>query len=572
MKLVELRIKNFRGLGGDENKIRFDDSNIIFLIGQNNVGKSSILYAYEYFVSAKKKALVSDFFKHDQSNKIIIEGDFLKEESDEEDSVFKKEKDWVNKWVQDGSGYITIKKEWDSADKEGTKYTKDKSGEWVKNGFGGLETIFTKHAPSVVFIKAIETVESLEKSVNDIIDKEHIKKLEKDYKAEFDDAVTSIKKIQDKITSSDNIGEINTRVNEYFKCVFPKLELKISVKDEGGIDLAKAFKTNHSIDVKKDGVERKETFDQHGHGVIRQALFNFLAFVKNSSKSEKKEYMLLFEEPELFLHPKSEYLLREQLYEIAKDSPFQVVCATHSPKMIDISKTHSSLVRVIKEPDETTKTFQVGHNIFQNEDNKDFVQMVNRFNPYVCDSFYADNVLLLEGDTEAIVCRLILDKKYPDKDIHVLNTGSKNNIPFFQRILSHFNIEYVVIHDSDTRYVYNKAKDGLVLNKEGEKKNNSAWTLNNSIWKEIEKSRESGIKANRLVSVYDFETLNGYKVERELGKPLSAFKFVSSKLAAEEKLPIFDQIDEIVKNSFSKGWDQLEIDKIEEPTLKEEEE
>ena len=44
---------------------------------------------------------------------------------------------------------------------------------------------------------------------------------------------------------------------------------------------------------------------------------------------------------------------------------FQILCATHSPIMVDISKPHSSLVRVIKDENEYTKTYQVGHNIFQ---------------------------------------------------------------------------------------------------------------------------------------------------------------------------------------------------------------
>lgn len=42
MKLQKLIIKNFRGLKG-ENVINFENSNIIFLIGQNNVGKSTFL-------------------------------------------------------------------------------------------------------------------------------------------------------------------------------------------------------------------------------------------------------------------------------------------------------------------------------------------------------------------------------------------------------------------------------------------------------------------------------------------------------------------------------------------------
>ena len=61
MKLLKLTVKNFRGLKGDKNIINFDDSDIIFLIGQNDVGKSTFLRAYECFVNSKQQAAKSDF-------------------------------------------------------------------------------------------------------------------------------------------------------------------------------------------------------------------------------------------------------------------------------------------------------------------------------------------------------------------------------------------------------------------------------------------------------------------------------------------------------------------------------
>ena len=62
MKLQKLIVKNFRGLKGENNVIDFSKSNIIFLIGQNNVGKSSFLRAYEFFVNSSQKASLSDFY------------------------------------------------------------------------------------------------------------------------------------------------------------------------------------------------------------------------------------------------------------------------------------------------------------------------------------------------------------------------------------------------------------------------------------------------------------------------------------------------------------------------------
>ncbi|UTC77999.1 ATP-binding protein [Treponema sp. OMZ 799] len=54
MKIKRITIKNFRGLNGGENCIDFNESDIIFLIGKNNAGKSSYLAAYKFFVDPKK--------------------------------------------------------------------------------------------------------------------------------------------------------------------------------------------------------------------------------------------------------------------------------------------------------------------------------------------------------------------------------------------------------------------------------------------------------------------------------------------------------------------------------------
>ena len=64
MKLQKLIISNYRGLKGSENIIDFLNSDIIFLIGQNNVGKSTYLRAYEFFVNPKQSATIEDFYNY----------------------------------------------------------------------------------------------------------------------------------------------------------------------------------------------------------------------------------------------------------------------------------------------------------------------------------------------------------------------------------------------------------------------------------------------------------------------------------------------------------------------------
>ena len=521
MKLQKLIIKNFRGLKGIHNEIDFSDSNIIFLIGENNVGKSSFLRAYEFFVNSGQKATETDFFNYDEATHIEIEGVFLKESDDESDEELSGkgknlEPDWVNNWV-DNNGLVRVKKIWSVKDKEGEKYTfSPLSNDWVVNGFGGLATLFQKYSPTPISISAMETETTLEEKVNKLIQDEMLKKLREEYPEEFSVLTEGVKSLQKKILGSDTVSKYNEEINENFKKVFTDLTLKIDPKNDQNIKLEDAFKRNHSVNIKKDGIERNEIFTQHGHGIIRQALYNFVAFLKKSKTSTKKEFIILFEEPELFLHPEVAFKLRNNLYDLAEKSPFQILCATHSPLMIDVSKSHASLVRVVKDLQENTKTYQVGDNIFRaDEDKKQQIQMINRFNPHICEAFYAKKIIIVEGDTEAIVFRELISKFFPNEDIYVLNSGSKNNIPFFQEILTAFNIEHYIIHDTDERL--NKNRD-----------NNGAWTLNKKIWDYVEKANEikTGL-SRRYVHKTNFEIAHNINIVGK-DKPLKAYEFVKN--------------------------------------------
>jgi len=532
MKLARLKINNFRGLKGENNEIDFTNSNIIFLIGQNNVGKSTYLRAYEFFTQSKQTALIEDFYDHNPKNTIIIEGWFIKEDDDEVNIELKgksKDDDWLTKWVCN-DGFIKIKKEWKNENGVFEKYTfSTEQNDWVLNGFGGMDTIFTSHAPKPIAISAMENQDSLEKKVNDLLEKEFLKKIKETYPEKYETLINGVKELQSLITGSESIENINAELNKHFQQVFADLTLKIQASKDENIKIEDAFKKNHSVIVERRENLRKETFLQNGHGVIRQALFNFLAFRGKDMQENKKQYLILFEEPEVFLHPKIAFKLRESLYELAENSPYQILCATHSPLMIDISKPHSSLIRVVKEIDETTVTFQVGEDVFGRDDEqKERVQMINRFNPHVCEAFYADKVLLVEGDTETIVYRDLIERYYPNEEIFVLNTGSKNNIPFFQEILTKFHISHFVIHDIDTE---------KITNKKGEEKNNPAWTLNQKIWDKIESAnKEKQGLARRYVHITNFETAHNITLSGGKDKPLQAYKFVKD-IDREKEVP-----------------------------------
>ncbi|MFV5701729.1 ATP-dependent nuclease [Flavobacterium sp. XS2P12] len=522
MKLHKLIITNFRGLKANQNIIEFSNSNIIFLIGQNNAGKSTYLRAYEFFTNPSQKAALEDFNNHDREIPIIIEGWFLKEEEDDEDldlqgSGKNKEPKWVDKWVNEDN-IVRVRKKWSSV---GTNFEKETfsplENDWVSNGFGGLDTLFSKYTPTPIAINAMENDTTLEEKVNKLIQDDFIKKMKLEHVDLCDEITSKIKELQSKITGSDAVEQLNTGLNENFQKIFSDLTLKIQASKEENIKIEDAFKKNHTVTVERINSNRTESFLQNGHGVIRQALFNFLAFLKQNRNGAKKEYVILYEEPELFLHPKIAFKLRESLYELAENSPYQIICATHSPLMIDISKPHSSLIRVSKDENENSFTYQVGQDLFAKDaEQKQRVQMINRFNPNICETFYANKVLLVEGDTEAIVYRDLLTRLYFEDEVFVLNTGSKNNIPFFQEILTAFHIEHYAIHDTD-----------LEFNKDGSK--NSAWIFNQTIWDNVQIANKlkQGL-SRRYVHTTNFEVAHNITLKGAKDKPLKAFQFVQT--------------------------------------------
>lgn len=530
MRLLKLKIQNFRCLKGDSNVIDFSKSNILFLIGQNNVGKSTYLRAYEFFVASKQSAVREDFYNYDINTPIIIEGTFLKEENDDTNTDFigtgrTADPEWINKWVG-ANNIIKIRKTWTGVGLFSKETFDPIQNQWVANGFGGMDSLFTKYAPYPIFISAMEDEASLEEKVNKLIQDHYLKKLKVDYAEPYQEIVEKITNLQDRILGSDGIQQWNNELNEQFHGIFPTLTLKIQAAKEDNIKIEDAFKKNHTITVEKDGCERKETFLQNGHGIIRQALFNFLSFLKEQDEDGQKKYIILFEEPELFLHPKVTLKLRNSLYELAQNSNYQILCATHSPMMIDISRPHASLIRAVKDSYENTITYQVDEDVFaKNEERKKRVQMINRFNPHICEAFYADDVILVEGDTEAIVYRDLLSRFYPNKEIFVLNTGSKNNIPFFQEILTKFRIKHCVIHDVDTEY-----------NSKGD--HNSAWTLNRSIWDlVVQANQEQSGLARRYVHNANFENAHKYNLLSGKEKPFQAFKFAQTIQNREGDIP-----------------------------------
>lgn len=475
MKISFFGVNNFRTISGgiDNNKIIFKDTNTLFIYGANNAGKSTFLKAYMFFYS-NEKPIIDDFFKRDGNNSIEFELEVQLDELDKEriEAKAPKQKESYKKYLN--NDYIRIKKVWrkDGAKIEDKNYTfdysKGENGEYDEIGYAtvGLHTVFQSCLPKPVFIKAMPTEEEAKKILNEILKMMAESTLKTSDLEELKAAQDKIKELQDKMYDPELIETYQSSVNGYFNKIFG--DTAICFKDQKDRVIWTENKLGRDFEIEFMKKNSQGNFDENipssyssvGHGTIRTAIFTLLLMRDVAERFERrqgrKDYMVLFEEPELFLYPRMVKELRELIYQVStEDLPYQVLCASHSSSMIDLSKPKSSIIRLVNNS-AGTKSYQINDQFLKdakgiatNDELKQEMYEVLRFNPYICESFYADEVLLIEGPTEEIISRAFLQEVPSDKTIFVLNCGTVNNIPFYQKIFSRFNIKYHVICDTD---------------------------------------------------------------------------------------------------------------------------
>lgn len=285
-----------------------------------------------------------------------------------------------------------------------------------------------------------------------------------------------------------------------FACI-PQVEILSTHLTEriGTIINARAIVTMQTPDAEKlvlsnaginldDGVETP--IHLKGHGTQRALIFALIEFLAKHDSGEiatlllpeddeegneanpepvieQRSTILLFEEPELYLHPHVIRELKKALKKISEQDKWQVILTTHSPFMIDIAENTQSLI-ILKRNHETNlpEKVQLSENPFQTHgglfDEREALRATLDFHPTVSESFFAKRVILVEGDSEIAMFKhtksvleamgvetVEIDKKI-SKTTFVSCSGKWTIIPI-ARLMNEFDIPYKVIHDLDRK-------------------------------------------------------------------------------------------------------------------------
>lgn len=506
MKLCELQIKNYYCIDSTGIKVKID--NIIVLIGPNNVGKSTVLKAYELFTKSGESQSIESFYQNNQENVIEIAGIFTEISEDDKKQI-------GEKWLYVDPEYGDVIKYrwiWDKVEEKGKKYSwNEAERKWEAGGMGGWDSKIASCLPAPIKISPFDDSASLEKQIVEILTtavKESLKSdgsklttmvdqlntLASEVKAEIDEELSKTT-----IKLQENIGEI-----------FP--DHKIDVQPQAGkFDVDKILAAGTHIRIADSHGTYYPLMNQ-GSGLQRAFLWSAIEALADTGnyKSGKKTLpcdeprILLVEEPESFLHPPAIRAAREALYKIADLENWQVMITTHSPIFIDVSKPHTTIVRVEKQCESATKIFSTDKANFD-EDERERLQMIRNCHPTINEFFFSDKIILVEGDTEQAVFSELKD----EADITIVNCRGKANIPMFQKILNHFGLCYTVLHDLDSPKA--KRKEKWIAN--------PMWTINIKILEEAQKKEKNLV----IVNIPDFEgQFFGYLQKGD--KPYNAIK------------------------------------------------
>jgi len=510
MRLEKIKIKNFRRIG--EAEIVFASSS--FVIGPNNCGKTSVIDAVEALLSLKSEKVSESDFRLSQdgtrADVIELEGVFggISEETSQsrgfkgrvingkftykktyrlatvtkptiesitypyaiktEFANAKKIQDLIDNGItQELLSERIIKnapeeklaKVWESDFPEAVDYDTAQLPTYEGNPGGFSSNVISK-LPKVIRIPSLVNVSDFEsKDKGSSILGECLGLLFEDLLAQsklaegIQEKLTELELQMNPETEGSLIRKLTDDVNIIIGSVFPACGINIKPNLQ---NLSDILKPKYEVSLFSNVSTR---IDKQGTGLIRTTAFAMLRYHSNLRKEknlETRPILVAFEEPEIYLHPAAANLLRDTIYALGATD--QIICNTHSPWMIDLTQEPLSLTKMIYHFDTTITSINYGlTSVFATlpGDDKIRVKMLQQFDDEISRVFFADRVVIVEGDTEILAIKNTL-KVIPEnirKEIlaktQVVRARGKASIISLVKYLHDLGIKPFVMHDRD---------------------------------------------------------------------------------------------------------------------------
>jgi putative ATP-dependent endonuclease of the OLD family len=282
--------------------------------------------------------------------------------------------------------------------------------------------------------EAAETFENLRKKLNRITDKDG---------NVLDERMDRVKAIEKTIQS--NLQETFKNVMIELEIPPPEIKTVLSnaniVADDG---------VRGSVDNKGDGFKRAITFS-----ILRSyvQLSQDVTWRKDTQdgKPAREKFLFLFEEPELYLHPRAQNILFDALALISQKH--QVVVTTHSPLFFSADDTKTFIKVVKKQPEDAVKPIGECCPVdLTTVSEKDKFQLISFESSNF--AFFSKKIVLVEGDSELIVLPHIASLLNPGWNFRTTSTSlvkisGKGSFKRYRDFFTCFNVDIAMVADLD---------------------------------------------------------------------------------------------------------------------------
>ncbi len=487
MKLTHISIHNFRGI---------IDASMTFhsyalLVGANNAGKSTIIDSIRAFYE-------KDGFKFKKDKDFPLKGATDQESwieltfalDDQEFDSLKDEYKTTGKTLKVRKYFQTAEKLHNGKIATGSILGYKSDGTLSNEPFYGAKNVQSGKFGDLIYIPAISKVDEHTKLSGPSALRDLITNIMSDvvegseaYKS-LTDSVTTFAGSVRTIETEDNrsLSSFEEDLNSLLSPWETNFSLKFTTPST-----AEIIKSMLGWDIRDNHHEKPQGVEYFGSGFQRHFIYSLIQlgakYVPKKVSKKAKDFtpslnLVLFEEPEAFLHPPQQDDLARNLIKVSESEDWQIVCSTHSAHFVSRNAGRIPAIIRAQRTDGIVSIFQIEEaewnhivnanhaiqqiaakypkvgKIMQADDLKPEMEAVKYFlwlNPDRAGMFFAESVLLVEGPSETTLINRLLDdgKLTFPHGTYILDCLGKYNIHRFMNLLSGLGVNHAVFHDDD---------------------------------------------------------------------------------------------------------------------------
>ena len=463
------------------------------IIGKNDIGKSNLLHAI-LLVLGKGKLKVEDYHKRQYDKDIIIKlrfsinGNHNGVETVKKKLINEYELPIINNKFYIGVRYIYNRETERINERWFTYKPKVNSYEEVNIRRNDILRLRENFLPRPLYISSftvpgneisLKQGSLLSELISPLIEESIIELKPENHNIKIKDLLK--KKIEEE---TDHISD---RLTGYIKKTWDDIDGVRIVASE--VKLSQAL----NIDVRlEDRYIGDISLLKRGSGLQREFIVELLRVYRDLKIG--KGYILMIEEPEVFLHAGAQKRFLSILNDLSKEG--QVIITTHSSIFIDRSDLRYTFLFRKKEG----HTFLAWENLRETKIN----EIINELGISPSDILLANGVIIVEGPTDKNVLEIFargIVEKWDEYNIAIIHAGGKNNVFHYRRypdVLKKLNSNIAIILDADVR----NSNEGLPQNNIDFKQKMEEYGISVYFWK------KDGKYVRELENLFDINSLN----------------------------------------------------------------